>query len=243
MTTKKHIIALGGGGFSEEPDNPLLDLYILAQSAQAKPKICFLPTASGDADSYLLKFYKSFSQYNCTPSHLSLFKPHTADIAGFLLDQDIIFVGGGNTKSMLALWRDWGVDHTLKTAWERGVILAGISAGAICWFEQGATDSIPGKISALPALGFLKGAACPHYDGEPERAKTVPDLVARGVMKPCLAIDNSCAVHFVDDQILECVSSIAGRTARTITPDGQQPALPTRYLGASHGPGPTSSFV
>jgi dipeptidase E len=230
MIIKKHIIALGGGGFSEEP-SPLLDLYVLAQSQSNKPKICFLPTASGDADSYLLKFYQKYAQFDCAPSHLSLFRPHTADIAGFLLDQDIIFVGGGNTKSMIALWREWGVDYILKTAWEKGIILAGISAGAICWFEQAATDSIPGRISALPCLGFLKGSACPHYDGEPERAKTVPDAVARGELKPCLAIDNSCAVHFTDDTISACVSSITGRTARIVSSTGAQPPLLTSYLG------------
>lgn len=230
MTIKKQIIALGGGGFSEET-SPLLDLYVLAQSQNAKPKFCFLPTASGDADSYLLKFYQKYAQFDCIPSHLSLFRPHTADIDGFLLDQDIIFVGGGNTKSMIALWREWGVDHILKTAWEKGTILSGISAGSICWFEQGATDSIPGRISALSCLGFLEGAACPHYDGEPERSKMVPEMVAQGGMKPCLAIDNSCAVHFVGEKIFTCVSSISGRTARIVSPTGPQPALLTHYLG------------
>lgn len=229
MTAKKQIIALGGDAFLEEKSH-LLNLYILGQSASVKPKICLLATASGDAESYLLKFYQSHSQFNCTPSHLSLFRPHTADLSGFLLDQDIIFVGGGNTKSMIALWREWQIDAILRKAWEQGIVLSGVSAGSICWFEQGATDSIPGKISSLPCMGFLKGAACPHYDGEPERAKSVPDMVARGEMKPCLAIDNSCAVHFTGDTIFTSVSSIPGRSARIISASGAQPDLTTRCL-------------
>lgn len=233
MMIQKQIIALGGGGFSEEP-SPLLDLYVLAQSQSAKPKICFLPTASGDADSYLLKFYQKYAPFDCMPSHLSLFCPHTADIAGFLLDQDIIFVGGGDPQSMMAVWREWGVDKILKSAWDNGIVLSGVSAGAICWFEQFETyedDLPPEGTKAVNGLGFLKGAASPHYDAQPELAKILPTLVARGEMKSCLAIDNSCAVHFVGEDISTCVSSIPGRTARIVSPMGPQPALPTRYLG------------
>ena len=233
MTTKKQIIALGGGGFSQEPDNPLLDLYILAQSPAQKPKVCFLPTASNDAEGYIQKFHQFFTQYNCTPSHLSLSKPHTTDIAGFLLDQDIIYVGGGDPQFMMAVWQEQGVDKILKSAWDNGIILSGISAGAICWFEQFETyedDLPPEDTKAVSGLGFLNGAASPHYDSQPELAKILPRLVADGQIKPCLAIDNSCAVHFMNGQIHACVSSIKDRTARMIMPGGAQPWLATRYL-------------
>ena len=143
--TMRQIVVMGGGGFSEE-SSPLLDLYILSQSERSRPKICMLPTAQGDSDRYLVKFYEQYTHLDCAPTHLSLFRPHTADIADFRLSQDIIFVGCGNTKSMLALWREWGVDNILKQAWDQGIVLFGVSAGSICWFEQGATDSIPGKI-------------------------------------------------------------------------------------------------
>lgn len=228
--TMRQIVVMGGGGFWEE-STPLLDQYILSQSQSIRPKICMLPTAQGDSDRYLVKFYEQYTHLDCAPTHLSLFRPHTADIADFLLSQDIIFVGCGNTKSMLALWREWGVDGILKQAWDQGIVLSGVSAGSICWFEQGATDSIPGKILPINAMGFLKGAVCPHYDGQPERARVVPDYVARGDMKPCLAIDNSCAVRFVNDEIVDCVSSIPGRTARMVTADGLQPDMNSRFLG------------
>ncbi|MEK6267902.1 MAG: Type 1 glutamine amidotransferase-like domain-containing protein, partial [Planococcus sp. (in: firmicutes)] len=106
----RQIIAMGGGGFSMEPDNPLLDQYILKQANKARPKICFIPTASGDADSYIEKFYGFFNQQDCEPSHLSLFKPHTRKLEEFVLQQDIIYVGGGNTKNLLVLWKEWGLD-------------------------------------------------------------------------------------------------------------------------------------
>ncbi|MCB9979779.1 MAG: peptidase E [Rhodospirillales bacterium] len=227
---RQHIIALGGGGFSIEPDNPLLDLYVLKQATADIPKICFLPTASGDADSYLLKYYQAFSRYSCHPSHLSLFRPHTANMQDFLLSQDIIYVGGGNTKSMLALWKEWNIDQILRKAYERGIVLAGISAGAICWFEHGATDSIPGKISVLECLGLLKGSLCPHYDSEPLRKETVPGLIAQGQMKPGYAVDDSAAVHFIDGQYVGAVSSVKGKRVLQLTPE--ENSLEVSYLGS-----------
>ncbi|HET7628220.1 MAG TPA: Type 1 glutamine amidotransferase-like domain-containing protein, partial [Bacillales bacterium] len=137
----KQIIAMGGGGFSMEPDNLLLDEYIVAQARNERPKVCFVPTASGDAAGYIDKFYKAFSSLACKPSHLSLFKPPVKDLQSFLLDKDVVYVGGGNTNNLLLLWRAWGLDVSLRKAWEQGVVLAGLSAGSICWFEEGVTDS------------------------------------------------------------------------------------------------------
>ncbi|MBL8166023.1 MAG: peptidase E, partial [Anaerolineae bacterium] len=162
----QHIIAMGGGGFSMEPANPALDRYVIEQTGVARPKVCFLSQASGEARDYIINFYKAFTDLDCRPSYLSLFAPHTADVRGFLLDQQVIYVGGGNTKSMLALWREWGLDGILRDAAANGTILAGLSAGAICWFEYGITDSIPGTLTPLPCLGFLPGSCSPHYDGE-----------------------------------------------------------------------------
>ncbi len=131
---RKQIIALGGGGFSDEPDNPLLDEYVLSQSEQDNPKICFIPTASGDAKEYIDAFYQCFDRMACEPSHLSLFAGHTDSMEEFLLTRDILFVGGGNTRNMLVIWKEWGLDALLKKAYEQGIILSGISAGGICWF-------------------------------------------------------------------------------------------------------------
>ncbi|MEP7291752.1 MAG: Type 1 glutamine amidotransferase-like domain-containing protein, partial [Chloroflexota bacterium] len=174
----RQIIAMGGGGFSMEPDNPALDQYVIAQAASAHPKVCFLAQASGESLDYTVRFYRAFSDLGCVPSHLSLFNPHTAAIEEFLMTQDIIYVGGGNTKSMLAVWREWGLDKSLLKAADNGTILTGISAGCICWFAYGSTDSIPGRFIALPALGYIQAACSPHYDGEPLRRPRMHEMVA-----------------------------------------------------------------
>ncbi|MBL8132079.1 MAG: peptidase E [Anaerolineae bacterium] len=203
----EQIIALGGGGFSMEPENPALDRYILEQSETAKPKVCFLPQASGENSDYIIRFYTAIAALDSYASHLSLFKPHTADVEDFILSQDVIYVGGGNTKSMLALWREWKLDEILRRALKHGVILAGISAGAICWFEQGTTDSIPGRLTALSCLGYLEGSCSPHYDGEAERRPTLHRLVESGEILPGYAFDDGAAGHFINGKLHQVVSS------------------------------------
>jgi dipeptidase E len=211
------IIALGGGGFSMEPDNPALDHYILKQARSLRPKVCFLPSATDNVDSYLLKFYQAFSRLDCVPAHLSLFNLPSADLEGFVLEQDVIYVGGGNTRSLLALWREWGLDRIFRLASAAGVVLAGISAGANCWFEQCTTDSIPGELTVLNCLGLLAGSFSPHYDGEPERRPSLHRLVAAGDILPGYAADNSAAIHFVDGQVLRAVRSRPGATAYRVS--------------------------
>jgi peptidase E len=203
----RHLIALGGGGFSMEPENLALDQYILQQTGKARPRVCFFPHATDDAVRYVRNFYEAFTRLDVRPTALSLFNPPTADLESFLLEQDVIYVGGGNTKSMLALWREWSLDHILRKAYESGIILAGISAGAICWFEQGLTDSIPGAYTALTCLGFLPGSCSPHYDGEPERRPAFQRLLAEGKIKSGLALDDGAAAHFVDDELRQVVAS------------------------------------
>lgn len=203
----KQVIALGGGGFSMEPENPLLDLYILNQSSKTNPEICFIPTASGDSDSYIARYYNFFEKQNCKPSHLSLFKPPTRDLEDFLLEKDIIYVGGGNTKNLLVLWKEWGLDLILKKAWEQGTVLAGVSAGSICWFEEGVTDSYGEGLEPIKCLGILKGSNCPHYDGESDRRPSYHELVAEGKMKSGIATDDGVALHYIDQELSKIVSS------------------------------------
>lgn len=230
---KAQIIAMGGGGFSMEPDNMLLDRYFIKQTGKAHPSVCFLATASGDADAYIVRFYAAFSKLGCRPTHLSLFRP-PEDLAAFLLSQDAIYVGGGNTKSMLALWRGWKLDIILRRAWRRGVLLGGISAGSICWFEQGLTDSLPGKLTALPCLGFLPGSNSPHYDGEPERRAAYRSLVAHGKLRDGIAADDGVALHFVGRKLHRIVSSRPGASAyrlrREAGATSEERVAPT-YLG------------
>ncbi|MDE4086817.1 peptidase E [Planococcus maritimus] len=226
----KQIIALGGGGFSMEPDNPLIDLYILEQSPKETPKICFIPTASGDADGYIARFYDFFEQQNCEPTHLSLFKPPTQELEEFVLSQDILYVGGGNTKNLLALWREWDLDRIIEKAWNQGIVLAGISAGSICWFEQGVTDSYGDELHPLACLGFLPGSNCPHYDGETHRRPTFQRLLKEGQIKPGLAADDGVALHFIGPDLNSAVSSRPDAKAYRVG-KGYEHELETRFLG------------
>lgn len=229
----RQVIALGGGGFSMEPENPLLDLYVLQQSGKINPKICFIPTASGDSDNYISRYYNFFNKQICIPSHLSLFKPQTRDLESFILENDIIYVGGGNTKNLLILWKEWGLDTILRRAWEQGVVLAGISAGSICWFEEGVTDSFGDGLEPLTCLGFLKGSNCPHYDGELNRRPAYQNLVAKSKIKPGIATDDGVALHYIDQKLSEIVSSRPNAKAYKVYFDEEikEVELKTKFLG------------
>ncbi|HZD57394.1 MAG TPA: peptidase E [Anaerolineales bacterium] len=228
----RQIIALGGGGFSMEPDNPVLDIYILQQARQARPRVSFVPTATGDSSRYIADFYTAFAKLDCQPSHLAFFQ-RTPELKSYLLEQDVVYVGGGNTKSMLAVWRDWGLPELLREAWERGVVLAGVSAGAICWFEQCLTDSYAGSLRVLDCLGFLRGSCCPHYDGEPERRPLFHELVAKGEISPGFGLEDSAAIHFLDQEVYRIVASEPGaKVYRVRRVDGgvEEEALAAEYI-------------
>jgi dipeptidase E len=209
---KRQIIALGGGGFAVNPDNLALDRYILAQARSSEPGVVFLPTASGDADPYIVRFYAAYLGLPCRPSHVSFFR-RTPDLRSYLLAQDVIYVGGGNTKSMLAVWREWGVPELLREACEAGIVLAGISAGAICWFAQGITDSFADQLRGLDCLRFLPGSCCPHYRDEVERRPAYHQLLRNGEIAPGWAIDDGAALHFVNGEVHRAVSARHGSTA------------------------------
>ena len=201
---KKQIIAIGGGGFGRSPGEGVIEKYILDQSDKERPNICFIPTATGDNEAYKVNYYSTFSKLNCSPVHLDFFK-RTPDLEELIKHQDIIFVGGGNTKSMLAVWKDWGLDLILKEAYERGVIMCGVSAGAICWFEEGVTDSWSEELKVMDCLGFVKGACCPHYDEEPQRRPSLSKFLTEGVMQSCYAVDGGCALHIENEQEYKAV--------------------------------------
>lgn len=230
----RQIIAMGGGGFSMEPDNPLLDHYILKQAETANPKICFLPTASGDSEQYISRFYSFFNDQNCDPSHLSLFNPPSRDLESFVLEKDILYVGGGNTKNLLALWKEWGLDSILRKAWEEGVILAGLSAGAICWFEQGVTDSYGDGLEPINCLGFLKGSNCPHYDGETERRPAYHKLMETNKLHSRIALDDGVAIHYKEKEIHKIVSSRPNAKAYSVSLEKgiTERELHAEYLGS-----------
>jgi peptidase E len=198
---------MGGGGFSMEHDNTLLDSYILDLPAVKLPKICFIATASGDSQSYIESFYKFFRGKKCLPSHLSLFRGQTDKIEDLILGQDILYVGGGNTRNMLVLWKEWGVDKAIVKAYKKGVVLCGLSAGSICWFEEGLTDSVPNKLMSIECLGILSGSNCPHFDSESIRRETYKRFVKTGKILEGIATDDGCALYYVNEHLTKVISS------------------------------------
>jgi peptidase E len=229
---------MGGGGFSMEPENPLLDEFVLSLARSARPRVCFLPTASGDSERYVARFYRAFAALDCRASDLLLFDRSIGDLRSFVLAQDVLYVGGGNTASLLAVWRAHGLDELVAEAWAQGVVLCGISAGMNCWFTESVTDSFDlNQLAALhDGLGLLAGSCCPHYDGEKQRRPTFHRLIAEGQLTDGLAADDGAALVFSGTELDEAVSSrpLAGayRVERNGTATVEH-RLPVRYLGSS----------
>ena len=212
----RQIIAIGGGGFGREIKDLKIENYIINQCPKQNPSICFIPTATGDDSGYINNFYKAFDSLGCNTSHIDFFK-RTINLENHILKQDIIFVGGGNTKSMLAVWKEWGLDKLLMDAYEGGTIMSGVSAGAICWFENGITDSWKDHQAVLPCLGFVRGNCCPHYDEEPERIPYVKEILEKNVLNKCYAIEGFCALHMIDDSPKFIVSFGSGNDSYNVS--------------------------
>ena len=233
---ERHIVAIGGGGFSMEPRNTKLDDFVLSLARRKRrPRVCFVGTASGDSDSYITRFHAAFPPSRAAATHLTFFERTVRDLKSFVMGQDVIYVGGGNSANMIAVWRLHGLDRVLRAAWNAGIVMAGISAGAICWFEDGLTDSFGMPYRALDdGLGFVRGACCPHYDGEKERRPTLMRLIKRG-FRSTLALDDGAAAHFAGTRLVEVVSS--RRNARAMRVEVKrgivvEMSIPVRYLGA-----------
>ena len=201
----KNIVAIGGGGFGRSLGSLEIEKYIISLVNKRNPRICFIPTASGDNDLYKLNFYRAFSKLNCVTSHIDFFS-RTENLEEIVLTQDIIYVGGGNTKSMLAVWKEWKLDALLHKAYLKGTILCGVSAGSICWYEKGVTDSWASNLSILDCLSFLKGNNCPHYDGEKDRRPSVHNFIKDGKIDSCYASDDGAALHFINGELYKSVS-------------------------------------
>ncbi|HEY1360121.1 MAG TPA: peptidase E [Thermoleophilaceae bacterium] len=233
MQPMRQVVAFGGGGFSQEAGNPLLDDYVLGLTGAVGPRVCFLPTASGDADHYLVRFYNAFRD-RTRPSHISLFRRErgVADIRSHLLAQDLIYVGGGSLISLLGVWRAHGIDSILREAYESGVILCGLSAGSLCWFAE-AVSGYQGEVNRVPALGFVRHSNAVHYaDGE-RRAAFHRHLLAG--MPAGYATEDGSALRFVGDELVEVVASRPEARAYKLELRGSrimETRLATRYLGA-----------
>ena len=217
----RRILAMGGGGFTMQERSPALDRLVLSLTGKAVPKICFLPTASGDPREQTTRFYERFAGWPCEPSILSLF--HLArdriDPCPHLLAQDAIYVGGGSMRNMLAIWREHGVDAAMRQAWESGVVLAGLSAGAMCWFAGGVTMS-GGAPASVAGLGLLEGSLSVHLDSEPERLPVFTEAVATGRLEPGYAADDGAALVFAGERLQVCVTSSPASRVLRVRPDG-----------------------
>jgi dipeptidase E len=210
MARRPQIVAFGGGGFSMEPGNRDLDDYVLGLTGVERPRVCFVPTASGDADHYVVRFYRAFPGSVCEPSHVSLFRRDKgggidADVAGHLLAQDLIYVGGGSVVSLLGVWRAHGLDEVLRECWAQGTVLCGLSAGSLCWFAEAIT-AFHGAPCRIEGLGLLPWSNCVHYDGEPGRRASYREAVLDG-MVPGYAAEDGAALHFVGSELERVVSS------------------------------------
>lgn len=205
------IFAMGGGGFTMEPTNPLLDDFVLSLADVKEPRILFLPTASGDTTSQINAFRSRFAERACVPDTLSLFhlRETTASLEDIVLSQHIVYVGGGSMRNLLALWRAHGLDDLLVQAWQRGTVLAGLSAGAMCWFQGGITRS-SGPPEPIAGLGLLQGSLTVHADGEPERLPAWLAAVRSGELPGGWALDDGVGLLFRGTQPERAVSSRPG---------------------------------
>lgn len=233
-STPGQIVAFGGGGFAMEPDNPLLDDYVLSLAPSPRPRVCLLPTASGDSQGWIERFYELFTDDRCEPSHLGLFSRSVDDLYAFLSRQDIVYVGGGNTVNLLAVWRAQGLAELLRALLAHGTIFCGVSAGALCWFERGITDSYgPGLNPLEDGLGLLAGSFCPHYDSDPRRPGAFSAYVGR-TGREGLAAEDGVGLHYVYGRLARVVSSRPGASAWRVEPDGARvrvSRVAPEYLG------------
>ena len=218
---------MGGGALLSRDSR--IEEFVLELTRSSRPRVCYVGTASAHLPERVGLFYDAFEARACEPSHLELFGM-PEEPAAHVARQDVIYVGGGNTANMLAIWRVHGIDDALREAWERGAVLCGMSAGANCWFEDSVTDSFGPTLRALGGgLGILPGSFCPHYDGEPERRPTYTRLVADGSLPPGYAADDDAAFHFEGTELREVVSQRDGARGYRVTPDGEEP-LEARLL-------------
>jgi peptidase E len=223
-----------------------LDELVLELTEKPVPRVCFLPTASGDPREQLTRFYERFGGLPCEPSVLSLFNlgRDRIDPITHLLAQDVIYVGGGSLRNMLAIWREHGVDVAMRQAWAAGVVLAGLSAGAMCWFEGGISMS-GGAPEPVRGLGMLRGSLSVHLDGEGERLPAFCDAVISGELAPGYAADDGAALLYAGTRLRECVASRPGARLVHVAPDGsggvEETELPVRLLPGASEPGPERS--
>jgi dipeptidase E len=230
----RHIVACGGGGWSSDHGHGPgpLERYILGLAPAEAPRVCLLPTASGDSDWLVARFYEAFAQIPCRPSHLPLFRSHPDGLEEYLLSQDVIYVGGGSSANLMAVWQVHGLGAILRRAWERGVVLSGVSAGAICWFASGLTNSLGPGFSPVAGLGLLEGGFCPHADSDPGRLVALRELIEAGLMPATMAVDDGAAVHIEHGAPPRLLVAEPGSRGRLLGPGGTDDPIRPLSLAA-----------
>ncbi|MGB3183993.1 MAG: Type 1 glutamine amidotransferase-like domain-containing protein [Cyclobacteriaceae bacterium] len=230
----QHIVGMGGGGFSMEPDNLLLDQFIFSLVPDPHPKVLLLPTASGDSAEMIELFHETIGrQLQARTAALRLTKQHYTNLEAILLDADIIYVTGGHTTHMLDTWKELGVDNMLRKAWKQGTVLAGVSSGSACWFEEAVTDSNPERLSPEPCLGLLQGSHCAHYENEGRRP-SFHELIGSGEVRNGYGVENCVGLHFEGTMLKGAYSSREGHSAYRIeSKNGHvtETPIPCTYLG------------
>lgn len=237
---RRHVLAIGGGMLMPREGVPLHIEYAMRLSGKDRPNLCVLNTAIGDDPNVYLRIYDRLAATPARVRHLALFPmPNVADPEDLLMSQDIIFVGGGSVANMVAVWRVHRIDEILRKAWQAGIVLSGSSAGGICWFEGGTTDSFGVKLRAFTdGLGLLAGSFCPHYNSEEERRPLYRQLVADGTLPGGIACDDGVATHFIDDVLAEVVADGPDASGYRVSPspggagEAVETRLDTRFLGA-----------
>jgi dipeptidase E len=221
---KRQIFALGGGGLEKTNGVPLLMKYFLGLTGKEKPRVCFMPSASGDSAADINRWNEVMKGLECQPRVQKVYiaSPKVKSFETELFQADAIYIGGGNGLNMLAMWKAQGIDKILRQAYDRGIVLGGEGAGAICWFEQGSSDSRPAKLTVLDCLGFLKGSNCPDYGGHKDRRPLYQEWITKGEIKEGLALDSGVGLHFVDEKLLKAITTNAQAKAYQVTRDGDK---------------------
>ena len=230
----RRIVAIGGGGFTSGRADAALERYIVQLSGRSNPRVCLLPTASGDPEEQIRRFGTAFRRFGADVSHVALFRLGEEPVAleEHLLSCDVIYVGGGSMLNLIAIWRAHGIDRILRRAWESGILLSGVSAGSMCWFQAGITNS-PGYPRSAGGLGFLAGSNCVHYDAQPERRVSYLEAVRSGILPPGYAVDDGAAIVFEEDRLTDVITARPRAAAYHVSlQDGAlvEQRLPTRVL-------------
>jgi dipeptidase E len=237
------ILAMGGGGFTAGSADPALDELVLRLTQTARPRVCLLPTAGGDSEHQIRRFYETYGDRLCEPSHISLFRlgREPVPVREHLTAQDAIYVGGGSMVNLLAIWRAQGIDDILREAWQAGVVLAGLSAGSMCWFEWGISTG-SGQPAPVRGLGFVPGSNSVHHESEPSRRPVYLEAVRTGELPPGHAVDDGAALIVRGTTVSEVVTARESARAYAVTPGGEEP-LPARLIAPSRASAPVATAV